>query len=472
MQSVFTSQASVRKFQAAGIRSVRESEALQFGSDIKLSLSASASPPKKYVVKAKPKPRKWLIRALAVPNRLWLRHAHGVSKVHIQGEEKVKTLLEGGHRVILTPNHPGNGDVYLSHAMAESLGTPLNIIVADWFFKAWDFLPEKLRHAYLTRRGMFPVNRETNDLEAIKTAVEVVKEGKFPFLIFPEGLESYKSDVVGNINPGAAHIGLMAAKQIKSSGSSDHVFTVPVGLKYRFKEDILGTLDMETERLEFETGLRLPGQGSKYGFINLENLSKRLETVWIAGLHKLESRFCEDVTTFTNLEEYHQAVQTNLLNVAAKDLGEVLDGKEPLLKRIRQLQAHIVEARPIPGKDFKTEKERQAFLKERVHPILNSVYALFKLEPGYHREALTQLRLAEVLYTLDCGLHGGQSGVMKALGMREFYLAYGEPIDVTAQMETAADKQSLKQGITDQLKTSLQGLVDGLKKALETPKAE
>ena len=61
---------------------------------------------------------------------------------------------------------------------------------------------------FIQKIGAFPVDRENNDLNAMRTALNVLKEGH-PLVIFPEG-HRYGDGQIHEIKPGAAFIALRA----------------------------------------------------------------------------------------------------------------------------------------------------------------------------------------------------------------------------------------------------------------------
>lgn len=99
----------------------------------------------------------------------------------------------------------------------------------------------------LPRLGAFPVNRETNDIKAVKKAIQVLRNGEI-LGIFPEGTR--KSDHEEAIKNGAAYfslklgvpilpIGVIGADRVMRKGSS---YIYPVKVKV-----IIGDLIYPTE---------------------------------------------------------------------------------------------------------------------------------------------------------------------------------------------------------------------------------
>lgn len=91
--------------------------------------------------------------------------------------EGVESLPQ--ERVLLCPNHASNLDpIYVAVALPNNYR--LHFMGKEELFRkpAIDWLLRKL--------GAFPVNRGGNDIQAVKTSIQVLKEGD-NLLIFPEG---------------------------------------------------------------------------------------------------------------------------------------------------------------------------------------------------------------------------------------------------------------------------------------------
>ena len=127
---------------------------------------------------------------------VYLRIVHPVT---VEGMENLPR-----HKALLCPNHASNWDPliiatrlpvnYRLHAMAkkELFENP----VLGWI---------------LRRLGVFPVNREGTDIKAVKTAMQILKDGD-NLLIFPEGTVirngiGYIDGLPAHAKSGAAMIG-------------------------------------------------------------------------------------------------------------------------------------------------------------------------------------------------------------------------------------------------------------------------
>ena len=121
----------------------------------------------------------------------------GVFRLEIQGLE---TLPRGG--VLLCPNHSSNWDPVLMLA-ALPIDYRLHCMAKDSLFRI-PVLSQIIRHF-----GGFPVARGHSDIQAVKTAMKVIKDGE-NLLIFPEGTRvAYEGEVKakGGVSMIATRIG-------------------------------------------------------------------------------------------------------------------------------------------------------------------------------------------------------------------------------------------------------------------------
>lgn len=118
-------------------------------------------------------------------------------KVEIHGEENIPTNT--GYMV--TPNHLSMHDPPLIGAFFPRLD--LYAMSKKEAFDVWILKP------ILPRINVFPVDREGNDISAIKTSLKILKRGE-GLLIFPEGTRNKKTD--GTPLPAKPGVALIALK--------------------------------------------------------------------------------------------------------------------------------------------------------------------------------------------------------------------------------------------------------------------
>jgi hypothetical protein len=171
------------------------------------------------------------------------RREQKIVETDVQGLDSLTALLSHGDSVLLTPNHADHADVYVLYELSRRLKKPFTYMAAYQIFTG-------LARRVLPRIGVFSVDREGADLSAFKTAVNLLAEGRFPLVIFPEG-EIYRvAERVTPLREGAFAIAAAATRKIEGSGRK--LWIVPVGLCYRFVagHDPLPALRSLMDRLE------------------------------------------------------------------------------------------------------------------------------------------------------------------------------------------------------------------------------
>src|SRR5262249_25537174 len=112
-----------------------------------------------------------------------LRRGQRIRSVRVQGAELVRQLLDEGAGVLLAPNHSFHFDSHVLMEAAEQLGRPLHFLTAWQVFAAsgpW-------QRWLLQKHGCFSIDRESTDLTAVRTAIDILTASPHPLVIFPEG---------------------------------------------------------------------------------------------------------------------------------------------------------------------------------------------------------------------------------------------------------------------------------------------
>lgn len=171
-----------------------------------------------------------------------------VFQLEIIGEENIPK--EGG--VILCSNHRSNNDAIF---LAICQKRPITFMAKDSLFK----IP--VLGFALRKIAAFPVKRGSNDIGAIRTAVEVLKSGKM-LCIFPEGTRNKTEEALIEFKTGAVFVAYKAEANIVPCAISGKLrpfskIRVEYGKPFTVeKTDVKPDMNKETERLK-ETILEL-----------------------------------------------------------------------------------------------------------------------------------------------------------------------------------------------------------------------
>ena len=168
-----------------------------------------------------------------------LRKEYGVTAVECIGVEKLRASLDAGHGVVIVANHCRPCDPMVLDGLAAALRRPFHVI-ASWHL----FMANRIQRFLVPRIGAFSVYREGMDRESLKCAVKTVADGKFPLVIFAEGIVTRCNDRLVNLMEGPAFISRAAAKQ------GGKVVIHPVFIRYFFEGNLGQTITPVIEEIE------------------------------------------------------------------------------------------------------------------------------------------------------------------------------------------------------------------------------
>ncbi|MES2437795.1 MAG: 1-acyl-sn-glycerol-3-phosphate acyltransferase [Verrucomicrobiota bacterium] len=192
----------------------------------------------------------WLVRKI-LPRHM--RKQYGITAVECVGAEKLRASLAAGHGVMIVGNHCRPCDPMILDSLAAEVRRPFHVI-ASWHV----FMGSKIQRFLLPRMGGFSVYREGMDRESLKCAIKTVADGKFPLVIFAEGIITRCNDRLVNFMEGPAFMARAAAKQRKEGKVVIH----PVFIRYFFEGDlqktVLPVVNEIEKRLAWQPQTQLP----------------------------------------------------------------------------------------------------------------------------------------------------------------------------------------------------------------------
>jgi 1-acyl-sn-glycerol-3-phosphate acyltransferase len=196
-----------------------------------------------------PKPSVFWMR-LCTPLRNYKRRREDrLRHVDVHGLEHVRAAIARGHGVLITPNHPGHSDCYLLWEALCRLRSRCYVMTTWQVFQ----MARPLDRWHYRLHGCFSIDRDGNDRQAFRTAVEVLADTTCPLVIFPEGEVYHLNERVMPFREGTTAIAQAAVKR-----SGRPVECIPCALKYRFLEDPTTELGEVLDRVERTLGERPP----------------------------------------------------------------------------------------------------------------------------------------------------------------------------------------------------------------------
>jgi len=175
----------------------------------------------------------------------YLRKTHGLESWSFEGVENIKDSIDKGYGIMLTPNHCRPCDPMLLGMLAKEIDKHLNIMASWHLFKQKDCL-----RWILPRLGVFSVNREGTDSQAIKYAVKTVSDADRILVLFPEGVVSRTNNRLNHLMEGTSFIAHSAANRRIKRDASNKTVIHPVAIRYYFDGDIELELDPVLSEIE------------------------------------------------------------------------------------------------------------------------------------------------------------------------------------------------------------------------------
>ncbi len=182
-----------------------------------------------------------------------LKKDFGIAAVECVGAEKLQASLDAGHGVMVVSNHCRPCDPMVLDSLARAVERPFHCL-ASWHV----FMLSAIQRFLLPRMGAFSVYREGLDRESLKCSVNTMAEGRFPLVIFAEGIITRCNDWLANFMEGPAFMARAAAKQRKEGKVVIH----PVFIRYFFEgnleESVLPVIGEIERRLSWQPQVQLP----------------------------------------------------------------------------------------------------------------------------------------------------------------------------------------------------------------------
>ena len=376
----------------------------------------------------------WLARLWRPLINRTLKHQQRIVELEVSGIEHVQQAMASGAGVLITPNHSFHYDSYVLIEAAHRAGTLFHFLTAWQVFA----MSKRVEQMVLQWHGCFSINREANDLQAFKTAVEVLRERPEPLVIFPEGDIYHNNDRVTPFRDGAAAIAMSAAKK-----GPRPIVCIPCALKCFYiddpTEDLCALMTRLEESLHWRPQPRMPLPERVYRFAE--------------GLLTLKEY--EELGSSKNGSVSGRTTDLACAIVARLEATHKISSRGGIIpERVKELRRAIIKALEQEGI---SAEQREKLLGDM--DDLFFVIQLFSYPGDYVAERPTIERIAETLDKFE-------EDVLKAdtpgiRGTRRAVVTFGEPIPVPKEREA---RDAVAQW-TDQVERRVQGLLDDINAA-------
>ena len=348
----------------------------------------------------------WLVRVWFPLMRREMFRVAKIANVQIRGDEHVRTALQSGAGVLITPNHSFHYDSYaLGHA-AHRIGRPFHFLTAWQVFA----MSTPFQRWVMQRHGCYSIDRESADLGAFKRSVEILRSHSCPLAIFPEGDIYHTNERVMPFREGAAAIALSAAKRAERP-----IVAIPAAIHCRYIDDPTPGLLELMDRLEIAVHWR-----------------PRPDLSLTARIY----RFADGLLALKELEYLGQP-QTGTVPQRTRSLAnQILESKEQrfsiakktesIPERVKELRREFIQQLERPDLDAKSHGELKRDMED-----LFLVIQLYSYPGDYVAENPSIERIAETLDKFEEDVLKVKYPVSR--GVRDATVSFGEPIPVSAE---------------------------------------
>lgn len=354
-----------------------------------------------------------------------------IEKVSVVGLEHLQASLAARHGVLIAPNHSFHWDSYCLIAAAESLRTPFYIMTAWQVFA----MSKRFECESMQRCGCFSVDREGTDVQALKTAVDILQHRPYPLVIFPEGDVYHMNDRVTPFRDGAASIAILAARK-----SNRPVSILPVAIKRWYSQDPTPSLLKVVEKLEARLYWRPQ--------VDLPLKDRVLHVA--SGLLALKELEHFRANQSGSLSQRIERLSLHLLSQSETRYG--LTVRSVLIpERVKEIRRKIIELRETDQANATAEAQRN-WSADMDNMFL--VTQLYSYPGNYLIENPSIERIAETLDKLEeDALHAPYPTVH---AKREVLVRFDEPIPLPPGKE----KRIATAELTDQMEDRVQSMLN------------
>lgn len=395
-----------------------------------------------------PKPNTIVIKlvgaVMPLVNRL---HLKGLT-LDIDAESIARLKTTDGYPTVLAPNHAASADSAVVFLLSKQHAQQYYFMAAREIFDKGKL--GGVRSFLMQRCGAFSIVRGTADRNAFRTAREILAKGDRPLVVFGEGEISRQNDTVMRFERGVTQLCFWALDDMQKTGISKPLYIVPIGIKYRYPQDMWNNIDAALTDLE-ETILP-PAERTP-----IERY-ERLRRIGVTVFKTLAAEYQYKLDDSLPFDAHIQKLKEQILFHAEQIMGIHPDGD--LLTRIRALK-NLVDAEVYKDIDQMTEYERKIHEEllqkfQRFYSDLNRLVNFIAISDGYVAEVPSAERFLDVITRLEREVFGNA----KKQGPRVASIRVGDPINLRDCYDTyKQEKRETVEQITLELETAVQTLV-------------
>jgi hypothetical protein len=112
-----------------------------------------------------------------------------------------------------------------------------------------------------SRMGGTSILRGKLDRQGLKSARDLLANGKLPFMAAPEGATNGHSEIVAPLEPGVAQLAFWCAEDLAKADRHEQVVVLPIGLQYQYRGNSWRSIEALLTDLETQVGLPAQDRG-------------------------------------------------------------------------------------------------------------------------------------------------------------------------------------------------------------------
>ncbi len=339
-----------------------------------------------------------------VSDIFYLRRKFRVRAITVEGVGGVIDLARKGHAILVGPNHADHADPHVMLRVGSRHGLRFHFMAAREGFET-----KRLQGMVLQRCGAFSVDREGADIAAFKTAVKILREARFPLVVFPEGEIYHHHERLDPLNEGVATILLRAADKFPQDRNA---YLVPTALRYAYDESVASTFSDRLNALEERITWK-PRDDM--------DVVDRIYRLGSGLLAIKEVEFLGQAQS-GDLVDHISNLRNKLVGmIEQKHLPQERPGSIP--ERVKALRGRIRKQLTDPEADL--SRDQQKSLYDDLDTLFVAVQ-LYSYPGQYLREERSVHRIAETILKLEEDVLGEASYASP----RDVHIRFGAPIDV------------------------------------------
>lgn len=383
-----------------------------------------------------PKLNPWIVRRTRGHRRRQLAKQQRIQRVDVSGWERISRHWRAGDGVLIVPNHSAHYDSTALYIAGDQHDMPLHFMTAWQVFGMSRWWQQWL----LQRLGCFSIDREADDRQAFKQAIELLRSGQYPLVIFPEGDIYHTTEYVTPFREGAAAIALSAAKRAER-----RIWAVPCGIRFWYEDDPLPEIERAITAMELSLHLRIADSMT---------IAERIHRLAEAALALKELDYTEHTREGSVRRRIEQLTETVLSGcerrhgfAANDDGGAGPTTAQRVPERVKLLRKHVIQ-------QLETADESSRQL-ERDMEDLFFVMQLYSYRGDYLDHYPSVERIAETVDKLEEDVL--QLALPNVRGRRRVQIQVGEP----RHIQSVRGRDAVSE-LTHWMQSCVQELVDNM----------